>query len=146
MTEFESERELLRAVRERLDGWIYDAREEAFEELFEGPDAVLTEAQLRLIDRVDSRKSREEGQGVWGSDEYGIVRTGMLDEESTPRVVCTNQPRIPALAYPGDETLDNDTRAELNDALWQYHQRIVELVQQRLEEFVWSADVATSEE
>lgn len=36
-----------------------------------------------------------------------------------------------------------DTRKKLNDALWEYSERIVEITQQKLEEFVWSADVET---
>lgn len=39
--------------------------------------------------------------------------------------------------------LDAATKTKLDDALWEYSQRIVEITQQRLEEFVWSADVAT---
>lgn len=143
MTEFETERELLSTLRDRLDEWVYEARTEAFEELFEGSDAIISEEELRLLDRLDSRSSREQGQGLWGSDEYAILQTGTLDEESTPRVVCTTHPQIPEYAHPGDETLDDATRARLNDALWEYCQRVVELTQKQLEAFVWSADVAT---
>lgn len=143
MTEFKNERELLEEVRERLDGWIYDARGKAFDERFDGPDASISGNELQLLDRIDSRLSRERGQGLWDADEYGIIQTGTLDEESTPRVVCTTHPEIPEDAYPGEETLDDDTRAKLNDALWEYCQRIVEIAQQQLEKFVWSADVAT---
>ena len=145
MPAFETERDLLRAVRDRLDGWIAEARREAYEELFEGPDPILSEKELLLLDRLDSRLSREEGRGLWGADEYAVIETGTLDEEDTPRVVCTTQPQVPEYGYPGDETVDDTMRAALNDALWEFSQRVVELAQQRLEEFVWSADVATHE-
>lgn len=143
MSPYESETELLAAVRNRLDEWLFRAKEQAFAELFEGPDALLTEEELRLLDDVDSRLSRRRGQGVWNADDYGIVATGTLDEESTPHVVCTAHPRLPENGYPGDRSLDAEVRERLNDALWQYSQRVTELAQQDLEEFVWSADVAT---
>jgi len=142
----ERERELLREIHERLDGWIYDARGAAFEELFEGPDSLVSEEELLLLDRLDSRLSRERGRGLWGEDEYAIVGTGALDEENTPRVVCTTHPRVPEDAYPGEESLDDETRTTLDEALWEYCQRVVELAQQRLEEFAWSADATSTEE
>lgn len=146
MPAFETEQDLLRAVRNRLDGWLSDARVEAYEALFEGEDAILSASELRTLDQVDSRLSREEGQGLWGADKYGIIPTGTLDEESAPRVVCTNHPQVPADAYPGGDSLEDDTRSRLNDALWEYCQQIVERTQTRLEEFVWSSAVATWEQ
>jgi len=146
MAAFESERELLREIRERLDGWIHDARGEAFAELFEGADALVSEEELLLLDRLDSRLSRERGQGLWNEDEYAIVRTGVIDEENTPRVVCTIHPRVPEDAYPGEESLDDETRATLDEALWEYCQRVVEITQQQLEEFAWSGDATSPEE
>lgn len=143
MPEFSDERELVRAVRRRLDEWLYDARERAFNDLFEGPDAVLTEAELRRLDRLDSALSRREGEGLWNRDEYGIVPTGTMDEESAPHVVCTVHPQIPEYGVPGGEPIDEATRKKLNEALWDYAERVTELVQQEIEEFVWSADVDT---
>lgn len=143
MPQYETETELLETVRDRLDGWLYRAKERAFEELFEGPDALLTDEERRLLDGVDSRLSRRTGQGLWNADEYGIVATGTLDEENTPRVVCTAHPRLPEEVYPGEGTLDAALRERLNDALWQYSQRVTELAQQELTEFVLSADVDT---
>ena len=143
MATFKAERELLREVRERLDGWLDEARERAFTDLFESPDAALSNEELRSLDRIDSALSREQGQGLWNGDEYGIVPTGTLDEESVPHVVCTIHPQLPEYSYPGEESLDDETRNTLNDALWNYCERVVELTQQKLEEFVWSADVET---
>lgn len=143
MPEFENERQLLGAVRERLDQWVYSARSEAYSELFEGPDAEVDDRELQLLDEIDSELTRQEGRGLWGSDEYGIVPTGTLDEESVPHVVCTNHPQIPEYGYPGEESLDTETRERCNEALWKYCERVVDLVQQNLEEFVWSSTVRT---
>ncbi|MFP4589990.1 MAG: hypothetical protein ACLFMX_03110 [Halobacteriales archaeon] len=145
MADFANERALLAAVRDRLDEWIYVARAEAFEELFEGSDPLLTDEEVRQLDRIDSRLSREEGRGLWGTDEYAIVAAGTIDEESAPRVVCTAHPQVPSPAYPGGDDVDEETRQRLDEALWEYCQRVLELTQQRLEEFVWSSDVATWE-
>ncbi|WIV66720.1 DUF7539 family protein [Natrialbaceae archaeon AArc-T1-2] len=141
MPTYETERDLLNAVRERLDGWLYRARADAFAELFEDEDALLSADELRVLDRIDSELSRERGRGVWDTDEYGIVSTGTMSGETPPRVVCTTHPRLPEQGHPGDERLDEETRRKLNDALWQYSQRVVERTQQELEEFVWSVDV-----
>lgn len=142
MATFANERELLEEVRNHLDEWIYAARSEAYEELFEGSDAILTDEEMRVLDRLDSQLSRSEGRGLWGTDEYAVVPTGAIDEESPPRVVCTAHPQIPARAYPGGD-LEGASRQDLEEALWEYCQRVLEVTQQRLEEFVWSADVAT---
>lgn len=143
MVEFPHERALLEAVRSRLDEWVFEARERAYEDLFEGPDPRLSESELRQLDALDSRLTREEGRGLWGEDSYGIVQTGTMDEESTPQVVCTNHPQIPAFNYPGEDSIDEATRTALNEALWEYGERVVDYVQHDLEEFVWSAEVAT---
>ncbi len=143
MATFANERELLAEVRDRLDGWLYRSRADAFSELFDGPDAKLSDEELQLLDRLDSRWSREHGQGLWDADEYAVVPTGTMDEESAPQVVCTTHPRLPEEGYPGVETLDAETRERLNDALWEYAERVVELTQQELDEFVWSVDVET---
>lgn len=143
MPEFKDERELLQAVRDRLDSWVYSARSEAYSELFEGPDAILEEADLKVIDEIDSQLTRREGWGIWGADEYGIVPTGTLDEESVPHVVCTNHPQVPEYGFPSEQSLDAETRERCNEALWEYCERVVELVQHDLEEFVWSSTVRT---
>lgn len=140
MTPFTDERALHRAVGSNLDEWLSAARAEAYTGLFEGDDASLTEDELRFLDQLDSRLAREQGQGVWGGDTYGIVQTDTLDEESVPHIVCPNHPQLPEHGFPGPETLD-DTRAALNDALWEYCERVVEHAQHELEEFVWSAEV-----
>lgn len=141
MTAFTDGRALLGAVRSNLDEWLSAASEVAYTDLFEGDDAILTEDQLRVLDQLDSRLAREQGQGLWGADTYGIVQTGTPDEESVPHVVCTNHPQLPEHGFPGPETLDDDTRMALNEALWEYCERVVEHAQHELEGFVWSAEV-----
>lgn len=113
MTELENERESLQEVRERLDGWLYDARWRAFDERFDGPDASNSVNGLPLLDRIDSRLRRAWGHGLWDADEYGIIQSGTLDAESTPCVVCRTHPQDPEDPYSGAETLDDATRANL---------------------------------
>ena len=116
MPQFENGQALLAALRERLDDWVSDARVEAYGELFEGPDAAVTEAELQALDRIDSRLSRERGEGLWGADSYGIAATGTLEEESTPQVVCTHHPQVPEYAVGRDADLDDGTHRELDEA------------------------------
>lgn len=139
MKAFDNERELVQAVRERLDEWLYVAREEAYRELFEGENPALSEADLRRLDRLDSESSRQTGDGLWGSDRYGIVHASAADEEDVPQVVCTYHPQVPEAGYGGLTGLDDATRDEINDALWSYCERVAELVQQEVDEFYWSA-------
>jgi len=122
---------------------VYEARGEAYDELFSGPDALLTDDELATVDRVDSRLTRERGEGVWGADEYAILPGGAMEEESTPHVVCTYYPQVPEYAPSGAPLIDGETRERFNDALWDYAERVVELVQARLESFVWSSEVET---
>lgn len=132
-------RQRLRRAREHLDDWVSDARVRAYEEVVEGTDPALSEADLRLLDRVDSDLRRAGGPGLWGGDEYGIVATNLADEEETPPVVCTYHPQIPSEAYAGPERLDDPTRDRLNDVLWDYCERVAAHVQNRLDAFFASA-------
>lgn len=51
-------RTLVRRARRHLDEWLYEVRSQAFAELFEGPDARLSDGELALLDRIDSALSR----------------------------------------------------------------------------------------
>lgn len=146
MPTFENGRALVQALQELLDEWVSEARVEAYAELFEGPDAVLTDEELATLDRIDSLLSREEGTGVWGTDTHAIIPAGTFEEESTPHVVCTYYPQIPDYENQSTAPVDNETQEKLNEALWDYSERVVELVQQRLEKFVWSSEVETWQE
>lgn len=78
-----------------------------------------------------------------GTDEYGIIAAGTLEEESTPHVVCTYHPYIPEYVQGEVAPIDDPLRRKLNGALWEYSERVVEIVQQRVERFVWSSEVET---
>lgn len=134
MAPTERERALVRRARERLDEWTYDARERAYAALFEGPDAALAAGELQLLDRIDSELTRRTGTGLWGADEYGIAAAGVFDGEG-PRVVCVYHPEIPEEGYPGEESLGDAPRRDLNDALWAYAERVAAYLQDDLDEF-----------
>jgi hypothetical protein len=131
-------REDVRRARERLDSWTFDARDRAYSELFEGPDSALTDEELRMLDRVDSSLTRQEGDGLWGADEYGIV-TGGAGGREQPRVVCTYHPEIPYEAVRGEGSLDESTREEFNDVLWDYAERVAAILQADLDAFLRAA-------
>ncbi|HKL28066.1 MAG TPA: hypothetical protein VJ898_02245 [Natrialbaceae archaeon] len=135
MTDSDAERTLLRRAREQLDAWTYEARDRAYTEFFEGPDRVLSDEELALLDRIDSDLTRRTGDGLWGGGEYGIVDGGASDEDGA-QVVCIYHPEIPYEGYRGEESLDESTREELNDVLWEYSERVASLIQAELDAFV----------
>lgn len=141
MAQFHDGRALLRAIHDRFDDWVSGARLEAYEEYFEGSDAVLTEEELRHLDRIDSRLSRERGDGLWGADEYSFIPVRVVDEESAPPVVCTYHPEIPEYVRRGEARIDDERQEQFNDALWNYCERVAELVQAEVDEFVRTATV-----
>jgi len=134
----QSDRERLQQARDRLPEWIVSARDQAYEDLFEGANPVLGEAELGQLDRLDSELSRTRGRGLWGEAEYGIIQTGLADEETSPRVVCTYHPEIPYEGIRGESSLDEATREELNDILWEYSERVADHLQQQLDRFLSS--------
>lgn len=129
-----TDRALLRRVREHLDEWTFDARDRAYADLFEGEDAVLTGEELRLLDRIDSDLARASGEGLWAADEYGIV--GESPDADGLQVVCIYHPAIPYEGYRGAGSVDEATREELNDVLWEYGERVAGHVQEDLDAFL----------
>ncbi|WP_435320801.1 DUF7539 family protein [Haloarchaeobius sp. TZWSO28] len=129
------DRSLLRRAREQLDRWVFDGRDRAFTDLFDGPDAVVTGTELHQLDRIDSALSRQTGLGIWGSDEYGII-TGQDLDEVPLRVVCTLHPEIPGEGYRGEHSLDEATRGQFNDVLFEYCERVAAYSQTDLERFL----------
>lgn len=129
-------RELLRRARTRLDGWRYVARTRAYGELFEGETAALTDDEVRQLDEIDSRLTRSAGEGLWNVDEYGIVENGANGNGSGFRVVCIAHPEIPYEGYRGTWSLDEATRGQFNDVLWEYCQLVADYVQEELDAFV----------
>lgn len=139
-----SERELVRAARELLDDWLFEARDEAYADFFEGEDPVLTEAELGELDHLDSVLSRQDAEGLWGVDRYGIVPGSSLGRVK-PRVVCIYHPEIPGEGYQGVESLAESTREQYNDVLWQYAERVAELLQDRLDAYFEAGGMPTEE-
>jgi len=135
----ERERVALQRAREHLDGWIFEARDHAYEELFEGPGAEASSEEVRVLDRIDSDLTRRAGTGIWGADEYALVPPEVHAGEG-PRVVCTVHPEIPGEGYRGEESLAESTRSELNDLLWDYCERVAELVQLEVDDFLGNLD------
>jgi hypothetical protein len=128
-------KDLLRGARTRLDEWKIDARDRAYADLFEGPEAALSGEELRLLDRIDSELARRGGDGLWGSDEYGIVAGETLGT-GEPRVVCTYHPEIPLETVRGVGGLDESSRAAFNDVLWDYCERVAAVIQDDLDAYL----------
>ena len=128
-------RESVRRAREHLEEWKFEARDRAYDERFDGPDAVVTDEELQLLDRIDSDLTRRSGEGLWDADEYAIVLAGGADAGDA-RVVCTYHPEIPYEGFRGEESLSEATREELNDVLWDYAERVATLVEADLETFL----------
>ncbi|WP_435335181.1 DUF7539 family protein [Haloarchaeobius sp. TZWWS8] len=129
------DRTQLRRAREQLGRWIVDGRDRAFSDLFEGPHPAVTAAELAELDRIDSALSRQTNIGIWGADEYGII-TGRAPDEAPYRVVCTLHPEIPGDGYRGFDSLDESTREQFNDVLFEYCERVAGYAQQSLEAFL----------
>lgn len=138
MATFENERAVVRAARERLEEWLFDARSRAYADMFEGDEATFSERKLRQLDRLDSELSRQNGDGLWGTDRYGIVPGSEFAPDSTPRVVCLYHPQIPDDAIPGERSLDETARERYNEALWSYCELVAEYVQEDLETYLAS--------
>ncbi|WP_323174244.1 hypothetical protein [Natrialba sp. PRR66] len=137
MSGVDPDRAQLRRAREQLEGWKYDARDAAFSEFFERSDPALTTEDLQLLDEIDSDLTRRDGSGLWGADEYGIIAEGPLDAD-TPLVVCTYHPEIPDQEYRGAAGLDEATRENFNEVLWEYCERVAGHIQSELEAFLES--------
>lgn len=137
MTELPAERQLVLNARSQLSEWTRTARRQAYDELFAGEERILSEDDLRLLDAVDSRLERQGGDGVWGTDEYGIHSAGTSDSDASLGVVCVYHPQITSdSVLRGPDDLDDETEERLNAALWQYGNRVAALIEAELEEFL----------
>ena len=140
MAEFPDERQLVLQARSQLDQWTRNARMEAYTELFEGDDPLLSPEEIRLLDALDSELEREGGDGVWGTDQYGIHSAGTSSSETALGVVCVYHPQITKdSVLRGADDLDDETEERLNAALWRYSQRVATLIEEELDEFVEQA-------
>ena len=136
MAEFPDERQLVLRVRSQLDQWTKSARMEAYAELFEGDDPLLSPEEIQLLDAFDSELEREGGDGVWGTDQYGIHTAGTSSSDTSLGVVCVYHPQITKdSVLRGADDLDDEAEERLNAALWQYSERVATLIEEQLHEF-----------
>jgi len=137
MTEFPEERQLVLQARSHLTEWTNSARTTAYEELFEGEEPLLTEEELRLLDALDSELERQGGDGVWGTDQYGIHTAGSASTDAALGVVCVYHPQITRdSVLRGADDIDDETEERLNAALWRYSERVATLVEKELHDFL----------
>ncbi|MDS0295273.1 DUF7539 family protein [Halogeometricum luteum] len=137
MAEFTDERQLVLRARSQLDQWTKRARMEAYAELFEGDNPVLSRDEVRLLDALDSELEREGGDGVWGTDQYGIHTAGTSSSDTSLGVVCVYHPQITKdSVLRGADDLDDETEERLNAALWKYSERVATLIERELDEFI----------
>ncbi|WP_231190362.1 hypothetical protein [Haladaptatus sp. DYF46] len=137
MAEFPDERELVLRARSQLEQWTNSARIEAFSELFEGDTSLLDPEELQRLDALDSAMERQGGDGVWGTDQYGIHTARTTSSENSVGIVCVYHPQITKdSVLRGDDGIDDETEERLNAALWQYSERVATLIGERLDEFI----------
>ena len=137
MAEIPDERQLVLRARSRLDQWTKSARMEAYVDLFEGDDPLLSTEEMQLLDALDSELEREGGDGVWGTDKYGIHTAGTSSTDIPLGVVCVYHPQITKdSVLRGADNLDDETEERLNTALWQYSERVATLIEAKLDEFI----------
>ena len=137
MAEFPDERELVLRVRSQLEQWTNNARRRAYSELFEGDDPLLTPEEMQRLDALDSVMERNGGDGLWGTDQYGIHTAGTTSSDSSIGIVCVYHPQITKdSVLQGDDGIDDETEEKFNAALWQYSERVATLIEERLDEFI----------
>lgn len=135
MTQFSGDRDLVVQARDRLDEWTRQARTAAYDDLFAGDDPILDPGEIQLLDAVDSALERRGGDGLWGTDQYGIHSAG--SGEAALGVVCVYHPQIKAdTVLRGDDGMDDETELRLDDALWQYGERVAALIEDHLDSFL----------
>lgn len=128
-------RQLVVEVQSRLEEWVDAARPAAYADLFEGDDPLLTDDERRLLDAIDSAMERHGGDGVWGTDRYG-VHTGSGTDRSLG-IVCVYHPQITSdSVLRGVDAVDDETEERLNDALWRYGERVATLVEAELDAYL----------
>jgi hypothetical protein len=136
MVELPDERQLVLEARSQLEQWTKHARREAYADLFDGDDPLLTPEEVQRLDAIDSELERQGGDGVWGTDQYGIHTAGTSSSD-TPLVVCVYHPQITEdSVLRGGDDIDDDTEERLNAALWAYGERVATLIEAKLDAFV----------
>ncbi|WP_338729148.1 hypothetical protein [Haladaptatus sp. DJG-WS-42] len=137
MAEFPDERQLVLRARSHLEQWRNSARTQAYTELFTGETPLLSPDDVRLLDALDSALERHGGDGVWGTDEYGIHTAGTASSDHSIGVVCVYHPQVTKdSVLQGIDGLDDQTEERLNAALWRYSERVATLIEEQLDEFI----------
>lgn len=137
MVEFPNERQIVIEAESQLEQWTNGARTAAYAELFNSEDSILTAEEIRLLDAIDSEMERQGGDGVWGTDKYGIHTAGTTSSERSVGIVCVYHPRITRdSVLRGVDDLDDETEERLNAALWRYSERVATLIEDELDEYV----------
>lgn len=137
MAEFPDERQLVVRARSHLEHWTNSARTEAYSDLFEGDAPILTAEEVQLLDGIDSALERQGGDGLWGTDQYGIHTAGTSSSNTSLGVVCVYHPQITEdSVLQGGNGLDDETEERLNAALWRYSERVATLIGEELDEFI----------
>ncbi|WP_284012558.1 DUF7539 family protein [Halobaculum litoreum] len=133
----EADRQLVHEVRSQLDAWTTGARDEAYTDLFEGDDPILSTEELRLLDAVDSLLERHGGDGVWGTDQYGVFTDAGGSAADSLGVVCVYHPQVTRdSVLRGVDDLDDDTEERINAALWTYAERVTDLIERELDAYL----------
>ncbi|WP_435334269.1 DUF7539 family protein [Haloarchaeobius sp. TZWWS8] len=137
MTDLLDERQLVVQARSRLEDWTQRARTRAYTELFEGDTPLLTAEELRVLDALDSAMERQGGDGVWGTDQYGIHTGGPTSSDRSVGVVCVYHPQITSdSVLQGADGIDDETEERINAALWRYSERVSTLIEEELDRFL----------
>lgn len=137
MVELPDERQLVVRARSHLQQWTNSARTEVYNELFEGGDPILTAEDVQRLDTLDSALERRGGDGLWGTDQYGIHTADSTASDPSLGVVCVYHPQITEdSVLRGGDGLDDATEERLNAALWRYSERVATLIEQKLDEFI----------
>lgn len=137
MAEFPDERDLVLRARSHLDQWTNRTRTQAYTELFEGDAPLLSREELQLLDALDSVMERQGGDGVWGTDQYGIHTADTTSSDRSVGIVCVDHPQITSdSVLQGSDDLDDETEERLTAALWRYSERVATLLEEELGEFI----------
>jgi len=137
MSELPDDRNLVLRARSHLEEWTTSALTEAYPELFEADEPLLSPEDLWFLDALDSRLERQAGDWVWGTDQHGVHTAGSSREGAAIGVVCVYHPQIiEDSVLRGSDDLDDKTEERLDAALWRYGERVAALVDAKLREFV----------
>ena len=86
---------------------------------------------------VARKLERQGGDGVWGTDQYGIHTAETTRSDSSVGTVCVYHPQITKdSVLRGGDDLDDETEEQLNAALWRYGERVATLIEDGLDEFI----------